>query len=202
MRSISRASHGPSTSALGGQARRLRQLLVDLSRRRPVRDPVATACEDLGLTPAQVHIVAWLGQDGSLTMGALARRVAVTEKTITGVVDRLERDELVQRVRDPGDRRQVHVRLAGRGEALYRRIDAEIEAKLMALLSLLDAGDRQHLLAMLEKLAARLGGRAPDEGAPPAPARGAPRRRVGGASARHPVPGTSSKRRPARPEEA
>jgi DNA-binding MarR family transcriptional regulator len=157
----------PDAADLTAQARRVRGLLVSLSRRRPVRDPVAAACEDLGLTPAQIHIVAWLGQDGPLTMGALARRVAVTEKTITGVVDRLERDALVQRARDPADRRVVQVRLAARGAALFRRIDAEIEAKLMALLGLLDAGDRQHLVGMLEKLAARLEGRAQPE-APPA----------------------------------
>jgi DNA-binding MarR family transcriptional regulator len=189
-------AHAPA--ALGVQARRLRALLVDLSRRRPVRDPVAAACEDLGLTPVQIHIVAWLGQDGPLTMGALARRVAVTEKTITGVVDRLERDDLVQRTRDPGDRRVVHVRLAGRGAELFRRIDAEIEAKLTALLALLDGGDRQHLLGMLEKLAARLAGHAAEEGHPPAPA--GTRRRAAGQG--KPSVGGTSTRRLARPEEA
>lgn len=176
-----------STEAAGlaDQARRLRAQLVALSRRRPVRDPVAAACEDLGLTPAQIHIVAWLGQDGPLTMGALARRVAVTEKTITGVVDRLERDDLVQRARDPGDRRVVRVRLAGRGEALFRRIDAELEAKLVALLGLLEPGDRRHLVGMLERLAARLEGR-PEAAPPPGPPGGS----------------RSSRRRPARREEA
>lgn len=141
---------------LESQARRLQGLLIELSRRRPMRDPVAAAAGRLDLTPAQLHIVLWLGNDGALTMGDLARRVAVTEKTITGVVDRLERDALVRRERDPGDRRVVHVRLARRGEALYRRIREGIAAKLAGLLAMLDAGDRQHLVRMLEKLTARL----------------------------------------------
>ncbi len=152
-RSIPRPGRAP---ALETQARRLRGLLVELSRRRPMRDPVASAVQGLDLTPAQLHILLWLGNDGALTMGDLARRVAVTEKTITGVVDRLERDGLVRRERDPGDRRVVHVRLGRRGEELYRRIEDGIAAKLTGLLALLDAGDRQHLVRMVEKLTARL----------------------------------------------
>lgn len=142
--------------SLDAQARRLRRLLVQLSRRRPIRDPIASACQDLDLTPAQIHIILWLGNDGPLTMGELARAVAVTEKTITGVVDRLERDLLVQRERDPADRRVVHVRLAPRGATLYRRIDEGIASKLAKLLGLLAARDREHLVRMVETLTAKL----------------------------------------------
>ncbi len=142
--------------SLEAQARRLRKLLVQLSRRRPIRDPIASACQDLDLTPAQIHIILWLGNDGSMTMGELARAVAVTEKTITGVVDRLERDLLVHRERDPADRRVVHVRLAPRGATLYRRIDEGIAAKLAKLLGLLAAADRRHLVRMVETLTAKL----------------------------------------------
>lgn len=152
-RSIARSPRPP---ALASQARHLRGLLVGLSRLRPMRDPVAAAVEGMDLTPAQLHILMWLGTDGAHTMGDLARRVAVTEKTITGVVDRLERDELVRRERDPVDRRVVHVRLARAGEELFRRIDAGIVAKLAGLLALLDPEDRQHLVRMVEKLTARI----------------------------------------------
>ncbi len=143
-------------ASLDGQARQLRRLLVELSRRRPMRDPIAAACEGLDLTPAQIHILLWLGNDGPMTMGELARAVAVTEKTITGVVDRLERDLLVQRERDPGDRRVVHVRLAPRGATLYRRMDQGIASKLAKLLGLLEANDREHLVRMVKTLTARL----------------------------------------------
>jgi DNA-binding MarR family transcriptional regulator len=151
-----RTNPGRPVSALEAQARHLRGLLVRLSRRQPMRDPIASACKGLDLTPAQIHIVLWLGNDGTLTMGELARRVAVTEKTITGVVDRLERDQLVQRKRGPADRRVVHVRLAPRGVRLHRRIDEGIESKLAGFLGLLEAVDRKHLVRMLEKLTAKL----------------------------------------------
>lgn len=61
---------------------RLRELICALGRLRSLRDPIARAVEELGLTPAQVHTVIWLGEDGPLTMGELSRRVGITGKTI------------------------------------------------------------------------------------------------------------------------
>jgi DNA-binding MarR family transcriptional regulator len=85
-------------------------------------------------------------------MGDLARRVAVTEKTITGLVDRLERDLLVQRLRDGADRRVVRVKLTARGARLARRLDAEVLEKLTRLMGLLDAADRRDLFRIIGKL--------------------------------------------------
>jgi DNA-binding MarR family transcriptional regulator len=145
-------------AGLGVQAARIRQLLVLFSRRRSLRDPIAASFQGSDLTPVQIHLLLWLGNDGAQTMGELARRVAVTEKTITGIVDRLERDGLVARERDPGDRRVVHVSLSLAGTALWKRIDAEINAKLVGFLELLEPADRRHLLRILEKLEVRLAG--------------------------------------------
>ncbi len=147
-------------AGLAAEAARIRQLLKLLSRRRSLRDPIAASCEEIDLTPVQIHLLLVLG-DGALTMGELARRVAVTEKTITGIVDRLERDGFVRRERDPADRRVVHVALAPAGASLSSRIDAEITRKLVGFLGLLDAPDRRHLVRILEKLEARLAPDAP-----------------------------------------
>jgi DNA-binding MarR family transcriptional regulator len=144
------------SAAIVAQARRVKALMLAFSRRGSLRDPIAGSLEDLGLTPAQVHIVLWLGADGPLTMGDLARRLAVSEKTITGIVDRLERDGLVGRERDPADRRVVHVRLGATGENVHRRVEAAVDAKLEAVLGLLEPADRAALLAILERLDTRL----------------------------------------------
>jgi DNA-binding MarR family transcriptional regulator len=121
-------------------------------RRRSLRDPVAAACAELDLSGPQVHTLLALGQEGGLTMGELARRVAVTEKTVTGLVDRLERDRLVRRVRDASDRRVIHVALAPEGAALHRRLEAGLLRSLTRLLSRLDAADRRDLFRIIGKL--------------------------------------------------
>lgn len=138
------------------EALRLREVLLDLGRRRSLRDPFASACEEMRLTPVQIHAVFWLGHDGPLAMGELARRVGTTEKTLTGVVDRLEREGYLHRERDAADRRLVRVRLARRGEEAHRRIDDLVNDKVARLLALLDPSERRTLFRIVEKLHDRL----------------------------------------------
>jgi len=150
MRNISERHRGRE------EALRLREVVLDLGRRRSLRDPIASACEEMQLTPVQIHAVFWLGHDGPLAMGELARRVGTTEKTLTGVVDRLEREGYVQRERDAADRRLVRVRLSQRGEDAYRRIDGLVNDKVAELLALLDPPERRALFRILEKLHDRI----------------------------------------------
>ncbi len=143
--------------SIDAAANALHDGLLALARRRPFRDPLATSCDALGLGPAQLHALLWIRHDGPLTMGALAQRVAVTEKTATGIVDRLERDGLLRRARDAADRRVVHVRLTARGGAASRRIEKVVHVSLSRLVSVLDAPDREALLRILQTLIERLG---------------------------------------------
>jgi len=61
---------------------------------------------------------------GRIPMGELAEMLDVSPRTVTGLVDNLERDGLVKRVDDPGDRRSVHAELTDQGrervKALWR----------------------------------------------------------------------------------
>ena len=154
MRTISRpaARLARPAASPGADARRLHGLLIALMRRRSLRDPLAASCAELDLSAPQVHTILALGHEGALAMGDLARRVAVTEKTVTGLVDRLQRDGLVDRVRDAADRRVIHVALTPRGEVLSRRMDAEVLHALTRLLGQLDAADRRDLFRIIEKL--------------------------------------------------
>lgn len=136
---------------------RLLDLLAVLGRKSSLRDPIASAVEAMGLTPPQLHSVLWVGRDGRLSMGELAQRIGVTEKTITGVVDRLEREGYVQRVREEGDRRMIKVELTERGREVFGQLDAEIHAKVAALLALLEVEDRAALFRIVERMTTRLG---------------------------------------------
>ena len=149
MRTISehRRPAGPE-----GDGRRLHGMLIELMRRRSLRDPIAATCAELELSSPQVHALLALGHEGPLTMGELARRAAVTEKTATGLVDRLERDGLVQRLRDEADRRVVRVRPTPHGTRLARRLDAEMLEKLTWLMGRLDPADRRDLFRIIGKL--------------------------------------------------
>jgi DNA-binding MarR family transcriptional regulator len=154
---------GTSGTQVDVEARELRRLIAGFSRRRSLRDPIAGMCEQAQLTPPQIHALLWLGEEGPLTMGELARRLGITEKTITGLVDRLELEGYVGRERDQADRRVVRARLTEKGSEVHRELDAHIHEKLAFLLGLLDPADRKALFRILQKLVQRL-----DDAADPA----------------------------------
>jgi DNA-binding MarR family transcriptional regulator len=140
----------------GPHLARFLELLVALGRKNCLRDPVAMIADRAGLTGAQLHAILWLGRDAPLTMGVLAQRSGVTEKTITGIVDRLERAKYVQRERHAEDRRVVQVVLTRQGRKLYEQLDVEIRRKLGNFLLLIDDQDREALFRILEKLTTKL----------------------------------------------
>ncbi|MBF5045322.1 MarR family transcriptional regulator [Aggregicoccus sp. 17bor-14] len=141
-------------------AQQLHELLVDLGRHRSLRDPIGTLCEDLQLTHPQAHTILWLGEEGALTMGVLARRAGITEKTITGVIDRLETMGLVERLRSAEDRRAVSAHLTAKGQELYAQMRSHMNDGLDQLLSFLEPDDRCALFGLLQRLVQRLKARA------------------------------------------
>jgi len=85
-----------------------------------------------GLSEGRFQILVRLHHtpSGRMTMGDLAETLDVSPRTVTGLVDNLERDGLVKRVDDPGDRRTVHAELTDQGrervKALWRGAAAEL----------------------------------------------------------------------------
>jgi DNA-binding MarR family transcriptional regulator len=155
------------SAPIRAEARRFRDLLLGVGRCRSLRDPIAGACEAMRLTPAQIHVLLWLGHDGALTMGELARRIGTTDKNVTGVVDRLEREGHLRRERDAADRRVVRVRLTRKGADAYRRADGQVNGKVAELIARLDAPDRHTLFRILETLHDRLLADHAEAAAPP-----------------------------------
>lgn len=158
---MSRNIHPKEDEDTSADVLRLQQLLLALGRRRSLRDPIASTCEQLQFTPPQVHALLWLGQDGSLTMGELARRLGVTEKTVTGVVDRLEREGHILRERSASDRRVVRCRLTPDGSQTFQRLERFMTQGMGQLLGILDAADRKALFRILEKLLRRIDAQTP-----------------------------------------
>lgn len=142
--------------AVLADARKLRDTVVELGRTCCLRDPISSTCEAHQLTPPQVHTLMWLGEDGPLSMGDLARRIGITEKTMTGVIDRLERNGHVERARGESDRRVVRVRLTRKGAATQGRLHEKLEGSIAELLSYVEPADRGALIRIFERITERL----------------------------------------------
>jgi DNA-binding MarR family transcriptional regulator len=128
-------------------------VLLQLGRKSSLRDPVHVALEKLHFTPPQVHSLLWLGVEGSLTMGEIAGRLGVTEKTVTGLIDRLRHRRFVVRTRDTGDRRVIRVHLTKKGKEVYQQFEGLLRQRISRLMSALDSSERRTLIRIFQKIA-------------------------------------------------
>jgi DNA-binding MarR family transcriptional regulator len=104
------------------------------------------------ITPPQFVALQWLLEGGDMTIGELSTKMYLACSTTTDLVDRMEKNELVQRVKDPNDRRVVRIHLLEEGE----RIIAEVVKKRQEYLQNILKNYSQDEIFMLEKCLARL----------------------------------------------
>jgi DNA-binding MarR family transcriptional regulator len=96
-----------------------------------------------------------------LRMNDLSRRLMVSGGNVTGITDQLEREGLVVRTLDRGDRRAITVKLTSAGFKRFREMAASHERWVVELLGGLSQDDRQSMLLMLGKLKTHLSAVAP-----------------------------------------
>ena len=111
---------------------------------------VPSAAAECGLTEAQCHLLRMLSPGESVSMRAVADGLACHASNITGIVDRLEERELVERRPAPHDRRVKEIVLTPHG--------ARVRAKLLerlgeppAPIARLSARDQEALCAILRR---------------------------------------------------
>ena len=75
----------------------------------------------LGLTLTEMRILSMLTREGPTPMAKVAVELYMTPASITTLVDRLESEKLVERVRSSDDRRVVNVRATTKGEETFER---------------------------------------------------------------------------------
>lgn len=108
--------------------------------------------KQFGLTGPQSGVLRILAAAGPMSSVELSRRLYVTPSNITGIIDRLEKKELVERFRKQGDRRVVMVGLTGQGGQLASQLPDPIERQLIAGLARIDPRQAEELIAALDQI--------------------------------------------------
>lgn len=117
--------------------------------------------KETGLTLPQVLTLRALGEmdGGKTTQAELSRALQLTQPTVTGIIDRLERAGLVKRERSLTDRRKVAVSLTetgrGRLQSLPTPLQEEFVARLMQLSTSERAALHQSLTRVVELMEAQ-----------------------------------------------
>lgn len=104
------------------------------------------------LTTPQLLSLRLLAQEGPLTPGALAKELFLSQATITGVLDRLERRGLVERRRDQKDRRRVSIHLTQEGREAVQQAPRPLHERFTARLEELSPAERDEIDRVLAKV--------------------------------------------------
>ena len=91
------------------------------------RNAIDRRLRPLGISRSNWRILAMLNLHGELNQGRLAELLAVEGPTVVRLIDKLERDGLVERVLDPSDRRVRNIRLTPAGKKSMKPIQDIIE---------------------------------------------------------------------------
>jgi DNA-binding MarR family transcriptional regulator len=87
-----------------------------------------------------------------LTMGELSERLKVSNGNVTGVVERLVREGLVERTALPTDRRSYKVALTAAGHTAFAAMAARHAGWIDSLLGDLSDGEIEQLMGLLGRL--------------------------------------------------
>ena len=116
------------------------------------KERAMAAYEETGLHPYHHAILLVLGEGSRATQGSIADALGYDRGQLVGLLDELEERELVERRRDPNDRRRHLVRLTPEGKRALRRLrtlSRQLEDEFLAPLSHEERADLHALLLRL-----------------------------------------------------
>jgi DNA-binding MarR family transcriptional regulator len=120
-----------------------------------------TALDPAGLRPRHLVALTILRDHGATTQGALGEALRLDPSNLVGLLNELEQRGLLERRRDPGDRRRHIVELSAAGRQALVRAEQALVSVQDDVLGALDEDERATLHSLLLRAA---GGQLPDSG--------------------------------------
>jgi DNA-binding MarR family transcriptional regulator/GNAT superfamily N-acetyltransferase len=109
--------------------------------------------QEYQLTGPQLMILREIMHRKKVTIGELAKHVSLSNATVTGIVDRLERRGLVRRSRGDRDRRKVLVTATRAAEEIMASAPPLLQERFIEALNRLETWERAQMLSALDKIA-------------------------------------------------
>jgi DNA-binding MarR family transcriptional regulator len=104
------------------------------------------------ITPPQFVALQWLLELGDMTIGDLSNKMYLAFSTTTDLIDRMEKSDLVKRIRDEQDRRVVRIHLLEEGARIIEEVIDKRQQYLEDVLQHFDQVEVANLSILLEKL--------------------------------------------------
>ena len=118
----------------------------------------AQSLEQHNVTLGQWAVLMFLWVEDGVSQTQLSRQVAIEDATMVRAIDRMERDGLVRRQRNPHDRRQLHIFLTDKGRSLRDVLVPGAIAGNEVLTQSFTAAETYQLHDLLRRMIVTLGG--------------------------------------------
>ncbi len=107
-----------------------------------------------GLTGPQLVLLKELVESSPQTVSRLASAVSLSQATVTGILDRLERNGMIERVRDSNDKRRVMVSPTAAAEAALAGAPPLLQEHFTRAFDRLPEWERTQILSSLQRIVA------------------------------------------------
>ena len=142
-------------SGSDSEPRTTREVLAALRRIiRAIDLHSRTLVQRYGLTGPQLVVLKELAESSPRTVSELAHAVNLSQATLTGILDRLDRKGLVGRVRSTEDRRKVIVSSTGAAETLIAQAPPLLQEHFTHAFSGLPEWEQNQILSSLQRIVA------------------------------------------------
>lgn len=106
-----------------------------------------------GLTSPQILLLQTIRDKGQVTIGELANEISLSQATVTTILDRLEKRELVYRERSKEDKRKVHAYLTDSGIETLKTAPTPLQEHFTRQFADLQNWEQSMIIASLQRVA-------------------------------------------------
>lgn len=106
----------------------------------------------LGITGSQGMVIGLIIHNDELTVGDISKKMGLSISTVSGIIDRLEKNGLVERNRSKTDRRVVKVSLSSKCESMVKSKHHIIESHLEKSIKFANEDQLEKIMIGLETL--------------------------------------------------
>ena len=106
-----------------------------------------------GLTAPQILLLQTIRDKGEVTIGELANEISLSQATVTSILDRLEKRELVYRERSKEDKRKVHAYLTDQATEILKEAPIPLQEHFARQFSDLQDWEQTMIISSLQRVA-------------------------------------------------
>jgi DNA-binding MarR family transcriptional regulator len=150
----SKAAHNRNTFRLMTASDKIEEVLVALRRVIRATDLHSKRLvKTASVTGPQLLLLQIVANKGDMTISELARDMSLSQATVTTILDRLQKRELIERVRSETDKRKVYPRVTHHGRKILSSAPTALQDNFVRKFRHLDEWEQSMIIASLQRIA-------------------------------------------------